>query len=136
VRTGLDGRQDLDAAAAVARERLLDRLDRARTLGQRRPGHDAHRLAGGHGARGPLARPHLADDDERTGHGHVGGAQRVAVHRGAVERRQVGVGEDVLGQHAADGVGERHSLGRQRARLAKHERERRGDGDHARDCMR
>ena len=112
---------------------LLDRLDGVGPGRDRRPGHDAHRLAGADRQVGPLPGPHLAHDLERhRGPRHVGRPQRVAVHRRAVERGEVEVGGDVLGEHAAKRVVERHLLGGQRLRLAQDDRERLLDRDHGR----
>ena len=49
-----------------------------------------------------------------VGSGQLGGAHRVAVHRGVVERRQRHRGDQVGGQHPAAGLGQPHLLGRGR----------------------
>ena len=83
---------------AVAVERgVLDAQDRVGAVGQRRAGRDPQRgpgreRGGGHLARGDS--PAIARGDRRVG---VGGAHRVAVHRGAVERREVDGAARVLG---------------------------------------
>ena len=137
VRALRDRRQD-GHPELVERLRLLDLLDGVGAGRNRRPGHDAYRLARADREFGPLPGPHLADDLE--GHRsarHVRRPQRVAVHGRAVEERQVGIGSDVPGEHAGERGVERHLLERERGRLAQDDLERLLDGNHEAylDCL-
>ena len=58
----------------------------------------------------------------------VRGAHRVAVHQGAVERRQIRVRRHVFGEHAPARFCERNLHRRKPRRLGEHDAERFGDG--------
>jgi hypothetical protein len=79
-----------------------------------RAGHDAVGLAGGQRSRRHVAGGDVADDAQPRAAGAVDGAQRIAVHGRVVVRRDVAGGDDVLGQHAAERVGQHHPLGAER----------------------
>jgi hypothetical protein len=109
------------AGASVEFELLgdLDHDDRIGALGHRRAGHDARRLAGPHCDGRVDARRDVLDhaEDRRRSLGgtrHVLGSHRVPVHRGVVERRDVDVGDDVRGQHAAERLERADALGGKR----------------------
>ena len=87
----------------------LDLQDRVGPVGQCGAGRDAHRLpfADGHGGGRPRAR--LADDPQ--GSPGWAGTQGEAVHRAVGERGDVALGDDVLGQHAAERILDRDVLG-------------------------
>ena len=92
-------------------------------------GHDADRLAGADGAaRGVARRPfrHHAEADRAVagGAGQVGGPDRVPVHGRVAERRDVGVGDDVLGEDHAERVEQRGVAGGQRRDAREHARQR------------
>ena len=83
--------------------RQLDGDDRVGAGRQRRPGRDPDGGPGLDAGRGDAAGRHFADDPQRDRsvlgrRGHVGGPDRVAVHRAVVPRRQVGRGRDRDGQ--------------------------------------
>ena len=52
-----------------------------------------------------------------AGAGGIGGAHREAVDIGAVERRRIDRGDDVVRQHAVERGGERHGLGGERREI-------------------
>jgi len=81
---------------------FLDALDRHHAVGTVRhdaSGGDCHCLTGSERPRRRMPRRNAGDDRERPR--RVGGAEREAVHRGRVERRQRDLGDDVLRDHAA-----------------------------------
>ena len=82
----------------------LDRHHGVTALGQRRTGHDPHRVAGREDVAGRVAGGDVSADGQddrvlaaRTG--ELTGPHGVAVHRRVVEPGQVDQGRDVLGQH-------------------------------------
>ena len=133
VGAGGDRLQDLDPRPAVDRARLLHRLHRGRARGHRRPGHHLHRLPGRQRRVRVLAGAQLSGHPQDDGRPRdVGRAHRVAVHRRAVEGRHVGIGAHVLGEHAAEGVGEQDLLRGQPRGVVEDDPERvvYGDGRH------
>ena len=106
-RAGLLGRH---RHAVAARLGLLLDDDPVGAGRQRRAGEDAHRLARADAARVALAGGGGADDGKHGARAGVLGAAGVAVHRRGVERRLVARGDDVGGEHAAGGLGERDLL--------------------------
>ena len=98
-------------------------------------GEDAHRLTGPEhalvGAAGGRPSDHLEPSRDPVGDlGHVGRAHRVAVHGGNVRGRLGDPRRHVLGQHAAQRLGQAHGLGRQRREGGRDARQRFGDGEH------
>ena len=90
-----EGHRRLDPVRRVAD--ILRRDHRIGTVGQRRAGHDAHRLAGLHTALECLSGERAADHAECkrvvvAGADGFFAVHRVPVHRGAIERRHVGCG--------------------------------------------
>jgi hypothetical protein len=103
--------RDLDDVVLIGNSLELD--DCIGPLGDRPAGRDPHRLARLERPSGRLARRNpLAD---RQPAGRVAGPHGEAVHRGAVERRQVHAGFSRLGQHAPGGQVEVDRLGLQRS---------------------
>ena len=109
-------------AAGIGRRRLLDRDDRVGPARDRRPGRDAEsrspRPTGPAGAPPARTSPMTAN---RTGPilrrlGHVACADRVAVHRRVVPRRQCGQADHVLGHDPAACLGQVRDLMGRRAR--------------------
>ncbi len=89
---------------------LLDE-DRVGALGHRRAGEDARGFARADLAVKPFASDRRADEPQpRAGLG-VGGAHRVAIHRGGGEGRLGTPGGQRRGKHAVDRLRERHGLG-------------------------
>ncbi len=101
---------------AVRDGRVLDAQDRVGAVGQRRAGGDAERGARRERLGGDVARGHLAGHGERRRRIGVGRADGVAVHRRAVEGREVDDAAAVLRGDPAQRVGERHALDGQRLR--------------------
>ena len=107
--------RDEHAVVAVALG-ALDHHDRVGAVGHRRAGHDADRLAGADRRPSARARPASSPTTRsRTGAprpraGGVGGAHRVAVHRGVGERR------DRLGRATTGSASTRPSASRERRR--------------------
>jgi hypothetical protein len=105
----LDDADDVAVALGV----FLDD-DRVGAFGERRTGEDARRLALTDNPGKPGARRDFGDDAQISRHRRdIGGAHRVAVHRRDRERRLGAARGDILGEHAADRVRDRHLLGRQ-----------------------
>ena len=95
----------------VALVDALERHHRGCALGDGGTRRDANRVTGSDSRGRRVARPRL------TGDGQVALGVRgegEAVHRRRVEGRDVHGARDVLRQHAAEGVRERHLLGRER----------------------
>ena len=90
--------------------------------GQHRAGRDRDRLAGAEPASRRVTGPRLVDDRQRDrGRGGVGGAHRVAVHRGVVETGD-GVGaDDVLSEGPAERFGDRDGLRAERGHALEHQ---------------
>ena len=84
------------------------------TRGHGGAGHDAPGLSGGQGGRGIAGQRAAAHGQRGVTLGvQVGMAQGVAVHGGVVAGGQIQAGDDVTGQHAAEGGG----MDRHRTRL-------------------
>jgi len=78
-------------------------------VGQRRAGHDAHRLAADDRPRRDRARGDIAHDHKAPRHvGHVGADDRVPIHRRVAERRYVAVSDDVFCEGGAERIQEVH----------------------------
>ena len=79
----------------------------------------------------PVERPaggNLADDFQaHRSVGHVGRAHGITVHGGNIRRRLGAQRFEIVGQHAAVGLVERHLVGRQRAGMRQHLFKRLGD---------
>ncbi len=87
IAAGLPRARAQDDAGAVARGVLLHD-DEIRACRHRRAGRDAHRLAGADASREAVPGGRFADDGQRGREGRdIGGAHRVAVHHGRIERR-------------------------------------------------
>ena len=110
-----------DERPALLRD-ALDRDDRVGAFGDDAARGDPHRLAGLQAPVGGAAGRDPGDDRKRPW--CVGGPQREAVHRRAVEARQVDDGETVLGEHTARRVLQRHGLGGQGANALQDARQR------------
>ena len=121
-----DGGADLHVPVALGRV-----LDADHGVGAHRDdaaGGDADGLAVAQRALGGPARARLAHHGERAPGGP--GDEREPVHGRVGERRHVAGGGDIAGQHAAERVGNRHGLARQRADGAQDDPPRLVDGDH------
>ncbi len=106
---------------------VLDLDDGIGARRERRAGHDANRRAGRHLLPWLVAGRQLADDAQTCGRVRtcargIGGPQRVAVHRRVGVWWNVDVGVDVLGQHAARRLQDRHLLRLQRFECIQHTR--------------
>jgi glycosyltransferase involved in cell wall biosynthesis len=101
---------------------VLDRDDRVRAFRHDATRRDRHRVTCTERAlRGP---PGGNAPGDTEGSGRVGAAYRVAVHRRARERRQVGAGVSGLGEHATERCVELNDLRIERKRLLENERNR------------
>ncbi len=115
-----------DHHIAVARRVLLDD-DGIAAFRQHAAGEDARGLARLECRGQRPAGRHLADELQACGRrGDVLAAHRVAVHGGDIVRRLGAACGEILGEHAAFRLGERHALDRQRL----------GSFEHARECIR
>ena len=118
---GGSGAADFDRARS-RRLRVLDHHDgvrpaRHRTAGRDRRGRSRQYRPRRRGAAGDhLVVQHHAHRRRLAGGSEIGGTHRKAVDIGAVERRHVDRRHDVLGERAAERVGERALLARHRAR--------------------
>ena len=95
--------RDLDRDEIAVDNRALDHHDCVGTVGHRRAGHDADRLAGSDRNRRRRARGQLADHAQASG--RIGGADGVAVHAGVREGRHRLGCDDVGREHQAARVG-------------------------------
>jgi hypothetical protein len=101
--------------------------------GHRRAGEDAHGLALFDRAVEAAAGGGLADLLEGRRHrSHVFGPHGIAVHRRDRDRRLGHARSDVLGEYAAERVGDAHVFGGEARHAAQHLRLRLGDRDHGR----
>ena len=115
---------------AVALRVLLDD-DRVGARRHRRAGEDAGGFAGADMSAKPGPGRHLGDDAQLDrDRGQILGAHRVAVHRRYREGRLRPAGGHILGQNAAEGVGDRDLLERQLFERREQTRQRFFDGDH------
>ena len=98
-------------AVVVERVDVLEADDGVGARRDRRAGHDADGAAGFDGDAGPMPRACLPDDVQLhrrvlAGVGGVGRDDRVAVHGGIVERRQVGACGDVRREDQPERIAE------------------------------
>ena len=96
--------------------RVFGRHDRIELIRHRSARHDAYRCIHRHGIAERLARHRLAEHGKGEGivfarPGGLGAAQRVAVHRRAIEPGHVERRDDVGGQDSTRGVLRRNALG-------------------------
>ena len=103
--------RDLDLVVLI--DNSLELNDRVGPFRDRPTGRDPHRLAGLERSSGRLPRGDPIADGQPAG--GIAGPEGKAVHRRAVERRQIHARRGRLGQHAPGGCVERDRLGLQRA---------------------
>jgi hypothetical protein len=96
-------------AVAVEAAQLLHH-HRVGAVGDGRAGEDAGGGARRQRVADAAGRDALGDHQPRAGGGHVGTAQRVAVHRRVVEGRHVEAGDLVDREHPPEGFGGGHLL--------------------------
>jgi hypothetical protein len=122
---------ELHPPPAVEGAGALHRLDRGGAGRDGRAGHHLDGLTRGEAPVRPLSGPHLRGHCQRARRLRgIARVHRVAVHGRAIEGRQVVVGADLLGQHAAESVRQRHLLGGQARGVREHDFERFVDWDH------
>ena len=99
----------------VGRYRVLLNDDGIRAFRHRRAGKDPHRFAGTNLTAEAGSRRSLANHREaRRQCRHIRGAHRIAIHGRGVEGRLRQARGEILGEHAAERVRERHAFGFER----------------------
>jgi len=108
--------------------REFDLLNAIGAVGNGSAGHYAHGFAGFHSLVPTFSGGRLANDAQthRRG-GRVTGAHCITIHLRSIERREIGIGDDLVGQDAAESVWQVDFLTAERVSLLPHDLDRFGD---------